>query len=441
MRCLLLTTPMKKRYLKKLISTTLLFILLIDSFAYAKQIDVRPDDNLQNIIEHSENGDIIHLQDGNYNGNLIIEKSITLTGTHQAKIIGNRDDNTIKIMADNVTINNVSIYHSGLDLSVQNSGVFINKNTKNVVVKNNRIEDNLIGIYLWGSIDSLVEGNRIIGQKFHRTNDRGNGVQVWNSPGSIVTHNHISYGRDGIFTTTSRNNEFTYNYFDNLRYSIHYMYTRNSTISHNYSVKNKIGYALMFSDGLTVENNISINDIERGIFSNFMNKSTLTNNIVLGPCKKGLMLYNSNYNTMKDNHFEQCDIGVHYTAGSQDNHFSGNSFIQNHTQVKYVGTKYLEWSTNKKGNYWSDHAAFDLNTDGIADAVYRPNSITDQILWRNSNTKVLLNSPAIQILKWSQSYFPALLPGGAQDSYPLLKPLFPIDYAKVLSRQPEDYRQ
>ncbi len=439
MRCLLLTTPMKKRYLKKLISTTLLFILLIDSFAYAKQIDVRPDDNLQNIIEHSENGDIIHLQDGNYNGNLIIEKSITLTGTHQAKIIGNRDDNTIKIMADNVTINNVSIYHSGLDLSVQNSGVFINKNTKNVVVKNNRIEDNLIGVYLWGSIDSLVEGNRIIGQKFHRINDRGNGVQVWNSPGSIVTHNHISYGRDGIFTTTSHNNEFTYNYFDNLRYSIHYMYTRNSTISHNYSVKNKIGYALMFSDGLTVENNTSVNDIERGIFSNFMNKSTLTNNIVLGPCKKGLMLYNSNYNTMKNNHFEQCDIGVHYTAGSQDNHFSGNSFIQNHTQVKYVGTKYLEWSTDKKGNYWSDHVAFDLNTDGIADAVYRPNAITDQILWRNSNTKVLLNSPAIQILKWSQSYFPALLPGGAQDSYPLLKPLFTIDYASVLSKQPEDF--
>ncbi len=432
---------MIKRYLKKLISTTLLFVLLIDSFAYAKQIDVCPDDNLQNIIEHSENGDIIHLQDGNYNGNLIIEKSITLTGTHQAKVIGNRDDNTIKIMTDNVTIQNISVYHSGLDLSVQNSGIFINKNTKNVVVKNNHVEDNLIGIYLWGSIDSLVEGNRIIGQKFHRINDRGNGVQVWNSPGSIVTHNHISYGRDGIFTTTSRNNEFTYNYFDNLRYSIHYMYTRNSTISHNYSVKNKIGYALMFSDGLTVENNTSVNDIERGIFSNFLNKSTLTNNIVLGPCKKGLMLYNSNYNTMKNNHFEQCDIGVHYTAGSQDNHFSGNSFIQNHTQVKYVGTKYLEWSTNKKGNYWSDHAAFDLNTDGIADAVYRPNSITDQILWRNSNTKVLLNSPAIQILKWSQSYFPALLPGGAQDSYPLLKPLFTIDYASVLSKQPEDFRK
>ena len=216
------------------------------------------------------------------------------------------------------------------------------------------------------------------------------------------------------------------------------MYTKDSVISHNYSKGNKIGYALMFSDGLTVEKNVSVNDVERGIFANYMNKSTLNNNIVLGPSKKCFMLYNASFNGINHNHFEQCNIGVHYTAGSQDNLFKGNSFVQNHTQVKYVGTKYVEWSTDETGNYWSDHTAFDLNTDGIADTVYRPNSITDQILWRNSNTKVLLNSPAIQILKWSQSYFPALLPGGAQDSHPLLQPAQAIDYKNILAKSPSD---
>lgn len=414
----------------------LVFLSVVYNSVIAIEISVDNNVDLQQQINQANNGDILILEDGIYNGNLIIEHAITLTGTHKAQIIGDKTANTIKVIADDVVIENLTIKGSGLDLSKQDSGIFINQNSKNVIVRNNYLEDNLIGIYLWGSIDSLVQGNRIIGQKFHRVNDRGNGVQVWNSPGSIITKNHISYGRDGIFTTTSRNNEFTNNYFDNLRYSIHYMYTKDSIVSHNYSKQNKIGYALMFSSGLKVFENISINDTERGIFSNFMNDSILTDNTVLGPCKKGLMIYNANFNVFKNNHFEQCDIGVHYTAGSQDNTFSSNSFIENHTQVKYVGTKFLEWSIDGKGNFWSDHAAFDLNTDGIADAVYRPNSITDQILWKNSNTKVLLNSPAIQILKWSQSYFPALLPGGAQDSFPLLKPVKEIQYQSILTQQP-----
>ncbi|MBL4661351.1 MAG: nitrous oxide reductase family maturation protein NosD [Alcanivoracaceae bacterium] len=414
----------------------LIYLPVIFNVVFAVEIKVSAGSDLQQQIDQSSTGDILVLEDGVYNGNLLINHSLTLKGSHQAIILGDKTTHTIKILADDVTINNLNIQGSGLDLSVQDSGIFINQNTRGAVIKGNHLEDNLIGIYLWGSIDSLVVANRVIGQKFHRVNDRGNGIQVWNSPGSIVTKNHISFGRDGIFTTTSRNNEFTYNHFDNLRYSIHYMYTKDSIVSHNYSKQNKIGYALMFSSGLTVTDNVSINDTERGIFSNFMNDSVLTDNIVLGPCKKGLMIYNANFNTMKNNHFEQCDIGVHYTAGSQDNAFSGNSFIENHKQVKYVGTKFLEWSIDGKGNFWSDHAAFDLNTDGIADAVYRPNSITDQILWRNSNTKVLLNSPAIQILKWSQSYFPALLPGGAQDSYPLLKPAKEIKYQALLSQPP-----
>jgi nitrous oxidase accessory protein len=415
----------------------LISLTLVCFSVLAEEIIVPNGSGVQHQIDQARQGDVLKLEDGIYTGNLIINKALTLIGTHKAQIIGEKKGHTIKIDADDVIIKNITVKASGLDLSTLDSGIFVNQNINNVKIINNHIEDNLIGVNLWGSIDSLVIGNRIIGQKFHRVNDRGNGVQVWNSPGSIVTKNHISYGRDGVFTNTSKNNEFTYNHFDNLRYSIHYMYTTNSVVSHNYSKENKIGYALMFSSGLKVFNNISINDTERGIFSNFMNDSELTDNVVIGPCKKALMIYNSNYNNMKNNHFELCDIGVHYTAGSQDNSFRDNSFIENHTQVKYVGTKVLEWSKGGVGNYWSDHAAFDLNTDGIADAVYRPNSISDQILWKNSNTKVLLNSPAIQLLKWSQSHFPALLPGGAKDSFPLLKPSKRINYQNLMSQKPQ----
>ena len=73
-----------------------------------------------------------------------------------------------------------------------------------------------------------------------------------------------------------------------------------------------------------------------------------------------------------------------------------------------------------KGNFWSDNAAFDLDGDGIVDRPYRPNDLVDQIVWRHPLAKLLLNSPATQVLRWGQSAFPALLPGGVTDSFPLV---------------------
>ncbi len=58
---------------------------------------------------------------------------------------------------------------------------------------------------------------------------------------------------------------------------------------------------------------------------------------------------------------------------------SGNSFIRNRNQVKYVGTRHLDWSVEGHGNYWSDNPAFDLNGDGIADTAYRPNDLIDKV--------------------------------------------------------------
>ena len=74
------------------------------------------------------------------------------------------------------------------------------------------------------------------------------------------------------------------------------------------------------------------------------------------------------------------------------------------------------------GNYWSDNPSFDLNGDGIADSPYRPNDLIDTVLWTAPLAKVLTNSPAVQIIRWAQSQFPAILPGGVVDSRPLMTP-------------------
>jgi nitrous oxidase accessory protein len=406
----------------KLLMTTILKLLLLfsSSFLHAATIEVTTGDNLFKTISNANAGDIYILAPGSYPGNITIDKEITLKGKDGAKIIGTGEGSVITINASNVTIDNLIISDSGTDLSSQDSAIFINKTSDNALIKNNFLSNNLIGVYLWGSTNSNVNNNKIIGRQDLRENERGNGIQLWNSTGSSVANNHVSYGRDGIFVTTSNNNTFSDNVFSNLRYSIHYMYTNNSTIKNNISINNDIGFALMSSSGLKVTNNISIDDKEHGFFANFLNQSTINGNAVLNGKNKCLFVYNSNFNTFSDNYFKQCLIGVNWTAGSDENDFYNNAFIGNKKQVKYVSTKNIEWSYQGQGNFWSDHKSYDINNNNIADSVYKPNDITDKILWNYPNAAVLLNSPIMQLLRYSSKHFPSLLPGGIVDSYPLM---------------------
>ena len=98
-----------------------------------------------------------------------------------------------------------------------------------------------------------------------------------------------------------------------------------------------------------------------------------------------------------DNSFENCAIGIHFTAGSERNMLTGNAFLGNQEQVKYVGTRNMEWSHEGRGNFWSDHPAFDLNGDGIADSFYRPNDVMDQILWSQPAASLSPQASALKV--------------------------------------------
>ena len=175
------------------------------------------------------------------------------------------------------------------------------------------------------------------------------------------------YGRDGIFSNASKKDTYRNNLFRDLRFAVHYMYTRDSEVSGNISVGNHLGFAIMFSDRVVVRDNLSLGDREHGVMLNFANGADVAGNLVRGGTKKCLFIYNAHKNLIFGNRFEGCGIGIHFTAGSERNMLTGNAFLGNQEQVKYVGTRYLEWSQAGRGNYWSDLSAFDLNGDGIAD--------------------------------------------------------------------------
>jgi nitrous oxidase accessory protein len=341
------------------------------------------------------------------------------------------------------------------------AGVFVEKSAAGAIVEDNRIEDNLYGVYLHGAENAVARKNEIVGIDVGRVNEAGNGVSVWNAPGAKVLNNDIRFGRDGVFVIASKRNVFSGNRFRDLRFAIHYMYTDDSEVSGNVSTGNTVGFAIMYSHRLTVRANVSDGDRDHGLLFNFANSSEITGNIVRGRLqpaerwagarKRGMearehglpssdkaeltlaagarngpekcvFIYNANKNVFRNNWFEGCEIGIHFTAGSEGNEIEGNAFVNNRNQVKYVGTRYLDWSKGGRGNYWSDNPAFDLDGDGIADTAYRPNDLVDKVLWTAPQAKLLINSPAMQVIRWAQAQFPALLPGGVVDSHPLISP-------------------
>ncbi len=399
--------------------------LFLSFSAAAEERRVEPGNGtLQTAIDSSQPGDTLLLTAGTYAGSINIHQSLSLIGNDansESIVSGEDSSHVIIVSAPDVVIKNLNIQHSGSVLEDEDSGIFITDKGDRTRIENNHFKFNQIGVYLKGPDDVIVSNNMIIGSQFHRVNDRGNGVYLWNTPGSIIKDNIIRYGRDGIFVNGSRNNTFSGNHMSNLRFAIHYMYANDSEVSNNISVNNHVGFALMFSDRIVAKNNFSSGDEKRGLFFNFANYSIIEGNRVVG-AEKCVFIYNANFNQINNNSFEQCQIGIHFTAGSEKNEIYDNAFINNRSQVKYVGTRYIEWSKDGRGNYWSDNTAFDIDDNGIADQIYKPNDLVDQLVWRHPLAKLLLNSPSVQVLKWAQSEFPGIHPGGVTDSAPLMIP-------------------
>jgi nitrous oxidase accessory protein len=375
-------------------------------------------ERLRDAIATAAPGDVLELGAGIHNGPVLIDRPLTLEGRPGAVVDAGGHGRTIEVAAPHVTIHGLTVRGSGVDHAMD-AGVYLDQKAIGARVEGNTVTGNLVGIYIHGAADAMVRGNTIVGRTDLRLNERGNGVYVWNAPGAEVIDNDISGGRDGIFTNTSRRNVFRGNRMHGVRFAVHYMYTNDSEVSDNLSVGNHAGYVIMFSDHLTIHGNVSRDDRDYGLLFNYANDSRIDGNVAIGS-HKCVFIYNANKNAFTGNRFQNCAIGIHFTAGSERNTVSDNAFINNQTQVKYVGTRSIDWSVKGRGNYWSDNPAFDLNGDGIADAAYRPNDLVDRVVWAYSAAKLLLNSPVVEVLRWAQSQFPALHPGGVIDSAPLM---------------------
>lgn len=412
------------------------FLLAFNSATFAKEFHLSPSDNLQSVLDNANDGDIINLESGSYLGNFIISKQITLQGPKSASakpaiIDAQGKGHALVVKNSNITIQHLNIMNWGYDLTDENSGIYANDKVSHLTINNNFLKGDGFGIWLNKIDNAKVFANKVEGNPTLRSADRGNGIQVANVSHSRVYHNETYNVRDGIYVIASKNNTIEGNTMHNLRYGIHYMYSYDNSILNNAAYETRAGYAMMSSRRLIIQGNKTRDSEDYGFLFNYITYSTIKQNHitrvwtkpenkVLGRDGKGLFVYNSGFNTFTDNIIDTAEIGIHLTAGSDGVKIYGNSFINNPTQVKYVSSKKQEWSEEGQGNYWSNYLGWDMNNDNIGDTVFEPNDGIDKLIWQYPEMKMIMDSPAILILRWVQRQFPVLKPPGIKDSHPLM---------------------
>jgi len=417
----------------------LVFVLSIGLIAsvHAATVNVSPTDNLQLILDNVQSGDRVVLAPGLYQGNFILTKAIELTGVDGTVLDGQNKGHALQINAANTYIHHLRIQNWGTDLTDLDSGIFVSRDASNTRIENNYLQGGGSGIWVDATPNVHIISNKIEGDFSLRSSDRGNGIHLYNVTGALAQDNEVWHARDGIYIDTSNGNKLIGNHLHDLRYGVHYMYSYHNLVQNNITQNTRTGYALMQSKYLQVIGNHSKNDANYGILMNYITHSTIKNNRVEGIQNannphtqqstqrtslegKALFIYNSLFNEIRNNLFAESDLGIHLTAGSEDNILSGNSFISNKTQVKYVASRTQDWSDQGLGNYWSDYLGWDMDGDGIGDIQYEPNDGIDRLLWKFPAAKLLLNSPAVETLRWVQRQFPILSSPGVVDSHPLM---------------------
>lgn len=410
-----------------------LILFLLMSGLMAADWTVSGGQELTDALTSAASGDRILLAAGDYYGRFVIDTPLTLDGQNNATVHAGGTGDALVIKADRVHIKNLSVRDWGANLTDTNAAIKAVQ-VADILVSNTVLQGDGFGIYLENVNRALIQDNQVTGNDAMRSADRGNGIHLINSQQVTVQNNRVRDTRDGLYIISSQNNELRNNQMRNLRFGIHYMYSHSNVVSGNEAYDVDVGYALMSSQQLIIENNRAENCRDYGLLLNFINQSRFVGNhvesihadtsrAISGDAGKAVFIYNSTGNVIERNSFIDSDLGIHLTAGSEGNQIFANNFINNRTQVKYVSSREQEWSHNGQGNYWSDYVGWDLDQDGTGDSVFEPNDGIDKLLWRYPEARVLMDSPAIRLLRWVQDSFPVLKASGVQDSYPSLNPI------------------
>lgn len=383
-------------------------------------------------LAQAEAGSTIELQAGLYSGHFVIDKRLHLAAQPGAVIDAQGQGTAVKIMAAGVVVSGLTVRNWGPDLYQKDAAFLLSEASDSVRLLNNHLTGPGFGIYAYQLKDLLVRDNYIRGDARLSKLDRGDGIHLLRVDKPLISDNQIHHVRDGVYLESGSGSQVYGNTFTEQQYGIHYMYTQDDEAMDNRASHLDGGYALMNAEAINLGYNRVSQAREFGVLLNMTNNARIHGNqieLVSAPDAplgdlfaqgKGLFIYGARDNQIYGNYIAANDIGIAMALGGEGNQVYQNQFIDNSTQVRYVGEQQVEWSLHQHGNFWSDYRGWDLNGDAVGDSIYLPNDRLDRLFWLYPEASFLMESPVVKLLKWVDSRLQLNNLTGVMDSYPLM---------------------
>ncbi len=405
--------------------TAILFLLQFASFAGATVIHVGkgfPVQQIQAAIRQAKNGDTVMVHGGWYKeGNLLIDKSLTLLGINRPVLDGQKKFEVVSIKADRVVLDGFQIQDSGYATMEDPCAIKV-YDSNEVTLSNNVLEDNFFGIYIQYGKKCIVKNNRI---RAYGTEEQqiGNGIHCWKSDSLQIIGNTISGHRDGIYFEFVSNSIIWRNFaHHNIRYGLHFMFSNDDAYITNIFRYNGAGVAVMFSKNVKMFDNLfeeNWGDAAYGLLLKEINDSYIFGNRFVSNTS-GIYMDGTNRLKVEKNVFENNGWGMKIQASCNENEVVANNFLGNTFDISTNGTLVLN---TFNGNYWDKYEGYDLDKNNIGDVPFHPLSIFSVIVENNPPAMLLFRSFIVTLLDKSEKLIPTLTPDNFIDNTPLMRSL------------------
>jgi len=375
---------------------------------------------LQALIDRARPGDRIVVAAGTYQGDLYVDRAITLVGDGRPVLRGSGNGTVVRVRAADVTVEGFDIDgRRGGDLGKDTSGIHVF--APRVTIRDCHVRDALFGIYLRESDDAVVEGSSVTGIPDRPPGEIGSGIHVWNSQRFRLTGNQIVGTRDGMYIQSSSHGVVRHNRARELRYGLHYMFSDDNTFEDNSFETGAAGTALMYSRRLVFRRNRFVRNrgfASVGLLLKACDEVVAEDNLIADNAR-GIFLEGSYRNQFRRNVIAMSDTALVIYDSSGENVFAGNSFVGNLTPLSLSGRR---TDTAFDGNYWSDHGQPDLDGDGIADRPFRLSNVFDHVRGNLTAADLFAHGVAVAALSAAERTFPVLDPIPVVDPRPLARP-------------------
>jgi nitrous oxidase accessory protein len=378
--------------------------------------------SVQGAVAAARAGDRVEVRGGSYEGNLVLDKRLTLEGVSRPVLRGSGQGSVVVVAADGCVVRGFRVERSGSDLTREDSGILLKSG-------NNRVEDNelgdvLYGIYLYASRGNILRGNVIRGREELESGERGAGLHLWNSHDNTIEDNVISVMRDGMYIQNCTGNEIRRNRVSDLRYGLHYMSSDRNVFEDNFFTNNVAGAAIMYSNKIELRRNAFVRN--RGFSSFgilFQDCSDLLaeENFIIDNAT-GLFIEALRRSTLRRNVIAENDVAIQMFSSADANVFTENNFVGNLSSLQLVGRgSTTKWALDGRGNFWSNYDGYDLDGDGRGDVPHKVQNVFEHMEGNYPRLRIYLSSPAAQALAAAEKTFPVLRGTSEADPAPLTR--------------------